>query len=91
MTVNGPGEVERQKEVVEQMNELDGAVAQLSQNLESLEPRLEKVMRMKSEAKEKEGIPQKGLCTLAHEIRGFRFRIENMSANVREILSRLEL
>ena len=92
MTVTGPAEVERLREVNEQMNELDSAIASLDATLDGLEPRLEKVLSMKTESGEKDvAVPETGLCTLAHEIRQFRYRIENISANVRDIFSRLEL
>jgi len=82
---------ERPTEVVKQMSELDNAITKLGSTLDGLEPKLEKVVKTSTTTDEDKMEPQEALCSLASDIRSFRYRIESMSARVRDTLSRLEL
>lgn len=81
---------EREKEVQEQIRELDNSVINLSQLVEDLGPALSAVLSTSSLTVSAD-VPEQEICPLANEIRSIRYRVITIQAYIRDKLQCLEL
>ena len=88
--MDGEVKSEREKEVQEEVRELDNSVAALNQLVEDLGPALSVVLSASSPTVSTDE-PEKEICPLANEIRSIRYRILTIQVSVRDKLQRLEI
>ncbi len=81
----------REKEVNEQMENLDQAVVNLNQTVERLAPSLSVVLSAGTTKEDDSEKAIKEICVLATEIRSIRFRIDTMEEGIRNTLGRIEV